>query len=53
MTLTSTGGPLERGASPGNTADLRYEGRNAGVYMGIWKPPAWRRFLTTRVGHIA
>ena len=56
QTLQYTGGPFARGASPGNTADLRYYSPMSrgpgGIYLQIWKRPAWKRFLGTRLGRL-
>jgi hypothetical protein len=42
-----------RGGGPGNEVKVDYTGDRSSVTLDLWKPDAWRRFKTTRLGRIA
>ena len=52
--LSEVIGPLGPGGGPGNALQLSYDapGHAYGIRLYLWKPAAWQRFRTTRLGRL-
>jgi hypothetical protein len=37
---------------PGNDVKIDYQGKGAGLHLDLWRPAAWDRFKTTRLGRL-